>query len=75
MKKVVLKNFAIFTVQLQTWNLFSETEIFKNTYSEEHLLMSASDFLKRLQNTSEQLLLYWLFQSDNLVTSYEQISY
>ena len=36
-------------------------EIFKNTYFEEHLLTTASDFSKQLQNSSEQLLLYWLF--------------
>ena len=36
-------------------------EIFKNTYFEEHLLTAASDFLKHLQNTGEQLFLYWLF--------------
>ena len=35
-------------------------EIFKNIYFEEHLtkLTAASDFLKQLQNSSEQLLLY-----------------
>ena len=33
-------------------------EIFlKNTYFEEHLLTAASDFLKQLQNSGEQLLL------------------
>ena len=36
-------------------------EIFKSTHFEEHLLMVASDFLKQIQNSSEQLLLYWLF--------------
>ena len=34
---------------------------FKNTYFEEHQLTAASDFLKQLQNSGEQLLLYWLF--------------
>ena len=33
-------------------------EIFKNTNFEEHLLTAASDFLKQLPNTGEQLLLY-----------------
>ena len=33
-------------------------KIFKNTYFEEHLLTAASDFLKQLQNSGEQLLLY-----------------
>ena len=32
-------------------------EIFKNTYFEEHLLTAASDFLKQLHHTGEQLLL------------------
>ena len=36
-------------------------EIFKNTYFEWHLPTAAPDFLKQLQNTGEQLLLYWLF--------------
>ena len=31
-------------------------KIFKNTYFEEHLLTAASDFLKQLQNSGEQLL-------------------
>ena len=34
-------------------------EIFKNTYFEENLLTAASDFLKQLQNSGEQQLLYW----------------
>ena len=34
-------------------------KIFKNTYFEEHLLTAASDFLKQLQNSGEQLL-HWL---------------
>ena len=33
-------------------------KILKNTYFEEHMLTAASDFLKQLQNSSEQLLLY-----------------
>ena len=33
-------------------------EILKNTYFEEHLLTAAFDFLKQLQNSGEQLLLY-----------------
>ena len=37
------------------------SEIFKNNYFEEHLLTAASDFLKQLQNSGEQLLLYLLF--------------
>ena len=36
-------------------------EIFKNTYFEEYLLTAASNFLKQLQKSGEQLLLYWLF--------------
>ena len=35
-------------------------DIFKNTSFEEHPLTAASDFLKQLQNSGEQLLLYWL---------------
>ena len=34
-------------------------KILMNTYFEEHLLTAASDFLKQLQNSGEQLLLYW----------------
>ena len=37
------------------------SKIFKNSFFEEHLLTAASDFLKQLQNSGEQLLLYWLF--------------
>ena len=37
-------------------------KIFKNTYFEEHLLKATSDILKQLQNSGEQLLLYWLFK-------------
>ena len=46
--------------QLFPTQLFSSEycENFKNTYFEEHLLTAASDFLKRLQNSGEQLLLY-----------------
>ena len=36
-------------------------KIFKNTKFKEHLLTATSDFLKQLQNSGEQLLLYWLF--------------
>ena len=36
-------------------------KMFKDTYFEEHLLKTASDFLKKLQNSVEQLLLCWLF--------------
>ena len=36
-------------------------EIFNSTYFEEHQLTAASDFLKQLQHSGEQLLLYWLF--------------
>ena len=38
--------------------VFSEySEIFKNTYLEEHML-TTSDFLKQLQNSGEQPVLY-----------------
>ena len=53
-------------------------EIFKSSYFEKHLLTVASDFLKQLQKTSEQLFLYLLtllLSSDNLLTGYEQLSY
>ena len=36
-------------------------KFFKNAYYEEHLLTVASDFVKQLQDSGEQLLLYWLF--------------
>ena len=55
MKKAVLKNFGIFTGKLQAYNFIKKRlqhrysseycQIFKNTYSEKHLL-------------GEQLLLY-----------------
>ena len=49
--------------------------MFKNTYFEKHLPAAASDFLRQLQNSNEQLLLYWLFflSSDDLSTGYEQL--
>ena len=66
MKKDVLEKFAIFTGKLQACNFIKRNptqvfsceycEVFKNTYYEEHLLTVA--FLKELQNTVEQLLLY-----------------
>ena len=69
-KKLFLKdNFAIFTRNLQACNFIKKRlqrfsskycEILKTTYFEEHLITAASDFLKQLQNSSEQLLLYWL---------------
>ena len=68
MKKAVIKNFARFTGKLQACNfikkrqqhMFSSAyyEVFKNIYCEEHLLTAASDFLKQLKNSDEQLLLY-----------------
>ena len=73
MKKHVLKNLAIFTGKLQPCNFIknrlqhscfplSIEKMFKNTFFEEHLLTTASDFLKQLQNRGEQqLFLYWLF--------------
>ena len=42
-------------------------EIFKNSYFEEHLLTAASDFLKQLRKSGEQLHLYWLFYSVQIV--------
>ena len=49
--------------------------MFKNTYFEKHLPAAACDFLRQLQNSDEQLLLYWLFflSSDDLSTGYEQL--
>ena len=71
MKKAVLKTFAIFTGKLQACNFIKERlqhmfcsefcGIFKNAYFEERLLTAASDFLKQLQNSGEQLFFYWLF--------------
>ena len=47
-------------------------KLFKKVYFEEHLLMAASDFLKQLQSSDEQLL---VLISDNLLTGYEKLSY
>ena len=77
MKKSVLKNFAIFTGKLPTCNFFKKRLQHRcfplniaNLF-EEHLLTAASDFLKQLQNTNEQLLL------DNILKGYEneQLNY
>ena len=71
MKKGVLKNFCNIhrkVAELQPYQeetptrMFSSEycKIFKNTYFEEHLLTTASDFLKQQQNSSQKLLLYSL---------------
>ena len=80
-KKGVLKNFAIFTGKHLCWSLFADLqvcnfikkklqcwccEIFKNTYSEEHLRTTASYFMKknrhswRLNNSSKKILNQWI---------------
>ena len=83
MKKSVLKNFAIFTGKLPTCNFFKKrlqhrcfplniANVLRTpAFFEEHLLTAASDFLKQLQNTDEQLPL------DNILTGYEdgQLNY
>ena len=68
MKKTILKNFAIFTGKLQTSRFIKKRlqhrrfplniTKFLRTYFDKHLLTAASDFLKQLRNTREQLLLY-----------------
>ena len=68
MKKTVFKNCNIRrkVADLQFYLKETPTQVFsskyckicKNTYFEEHLRTAASDFLKQLQNTSKQLLLY-----------------
>ena len=50
MKKAVLKNFTIFTGKLQTPN-----------FTKRDSLTAVSNFLKLLQSSAEQLLLYLLF--------------
>ena len=66
MKKAALKNFGIFTGK---WYFFKNrlpnrcfpvntAKLTENTYLEEHLLTAASDFLKQLQNSRNQLLLH-----------------
>ena len=67
-KKLFLENFATFTRKLHACNfikkrfqqIFSSQYcgILKNNYFEEHLLTAAPEFLKQLQNSGEQLLLY-----------------
>ena len=70
-KKAVLKIFGKIhrkVAGLQSFNKETPTQmfsseycdIFKNTYFEGHLLKAVSDFLKQLQNSGQQLLLYWL---------------
>ena len=78
MKKAVLKKVGnihgkvarlqLYYKETPTQKFSSEyCEIFlKNTYFEEHLLRAASDFLKQLQNSGEQLSVLTLFLcSDN----------
>ena len=71
MKKSVLKIFCNIhrkVSELQPYQEETPTQmfsseyckIFKNTYFEEHLLTTASDFLKQQQNSSEQVLLHSL---------------
>ena len=71
MKKGFLKNFCnihMKVAELQPYQeetptrMFSSEycKIFKNTYFEEHLLTTASDFLKQQQNSSQKLLLHSL---------------
>ena len=68
-KKAVLKIFGKIhrkVAGLQSFNKETPTQmfsseycdIFKNTYFEGHLLKAVSDFLKQLQNSGQQLLLY-----------------
>ena len=68
-KKAVLKIFGkihrnvaglqLFNKETPTQMFSSEyCDIFKNTYFEGHLLKAVSDFLKQLQNSGQQLLLY-----------------
>ena len=54
-KKLLLKNFAIFTGKLQACNFIKKR--LQHTYFEEHLLAAASDFSEQLQNSGEKLLL------------------
>ena len=69
MREAARKNFAIFkgkNADLQLYSKQTPTQVFpweycetfKNKYFEEHLLTAAFDFLRQLQNSGEQLLLY-----------------
>ena len=63
MKKLFLKNLAIFMEKLHAYNFIRKRlqhrcfplniAKFINTYFDEHLPMAASDFLKQLQNSGE----------------------
>ena len=79
MKKTVLKKIAIFTGKKPTpTQVFycDYCEIVKNTYFEKHLLAAGSDFLKQQQNiVSNCFCIDSFIKSDNLLTSYEQLSY
>ena len=51
-------------------------EIFKNTYFEEHLLTTDSDFSKQYRTAvSSYFCIDSFLTSDNLLTGYEQLSY
>ena len=61
-EKAVLKKICNIHRNVGGLQLYSEyCKIFKNIYFEEHLLTVTSDILKQLQNSGDQLLLYWLF--------------
>ena len=74
-----LEAIFLWIFQKQQLELFHRLNIMKFLRApiSKNLLTVASDFLKQIQNSSEQLLLYWLFllKSDNLLTGYEQLSY
>ena len=56
-----------------TWILQNyEEDLFQRTSAN---ITAASDFFKKLQNSGDELLLHWLLSSDNLLTSYQQLSY
>ena len=68
MKKAALKNFAIFTGNLQACN-FIKKRLQHSCFPlniEEHLLTATSDFLKSGS---------FILSFDNLLAGYEQLSY
>ena len=69
MKKVVLKNFAIFTGKLQACNFI------KNTLQHRCFPLNIAKFLRTSAQWAAASVLTLLLSSDNLLTGYEQLSY
>ena len=74
MKKTLLKNFAMFTGELQAYNFI------KNTLQHRCFPLNIAKFLRTSSTLStshwaDASVLTLLSSSDNLLTGYEQLSY